>query len=94
MKELFNTKSLLFTECQNSIPSPRYSCLSTAKYGENGIFCNTKWNIINGPNNDFLDPKIGLKQIFDGFACFPCHLHSLYHSKTKNTWYIPYFGKY
>ena len=30
MKELFNTKSVLLTECQNSIPSSRYSRLSTA----------------------------------------------------------------
>ena len=38
MKELFNTKSVLFTECQNSIPSSRYSCLSTAEYSGNWTF--------------------------------------------------------
>ena len=58
MKELFYTKSTLFTECQNSIPSSRYSRLSTAGYGGNWTFPNTKWNSINGPNNEFLDPKI------------------------------------
>ena len=68
MKELFNTKSALFTECQNSIPSSRYSRLSTAGYRGNRSFSNIKM-IFHGPNNEFLDPKMVLDLVFDGFSC-------------------------
>ena len=34
----FNTQSQHFTKCQNSIPSSRYSCLSTAVYGGKQTF--------------------------------------------------------
>ena len=67
MKELFNTKSTLFTECQNSIPSSRYSSLSTAGCGGNRSF--PIWIAWIGLNNDFLDPKMVLDLIFDGFSC-------------------------
>ena len=64
MKELFNTKSALLTECQNSISSSRYSRLSIAGYGGNQTFSNINLyykNIAkNGPNNNFLEPKMVL----------------------------------
>ena len=46
MKELFNTKSALFMECQNSIPTSRYSRLNMAGYVGNQTFSNIKWNSI------------------------------------------------
>ena len=67
----FNTKSALFTECQNSIPSSRYWRLNTVEYGGNRTFPNRNLyykNIAkNDPNNEFLEPKMVLDFIFDGF---------------------------
>ena len=57
MKDLFNTKSLSFTEYVNFILSLRYLRLTAVGYGGNWTFSYKFMgkNIQNGPNNDFLE---------------------------------------
>ena len=44
-ERFLNTKSPVFTECQNSIPSSRYLRLSMAGYGGNRAFSDIKWKL-------------------------------------------------
>ena len=91
MKELFNSFLTLFTECKNSIPSSRYSRLSTAGYGGNRAF---PYIIYIGRYElkfDFLEPKMVLDLVFDGFFMY---LRGLYHAKPQNMRIFLDFEKY
>ena len=51
-------------------------------YSGHKSISDTKRYIINGPNNDFLKPKMVLDL---GFLWFFVYLHGLYHTKPQNT---------
>ena len=70
MKELFNMKSALFTESQNSIPSSRYEYDRVWRKSDfSNINLHYKNIAKNGPNKEFLEPKMVLDFIFDGLSC-------------------------
>ena len=67
MKELINTKSALFTECQNSIPSSKIFAFEYGRVWRKLDFSNINLYYKNiakiGPNNHFLEPKMVLDLI-------------------------------
>ena len=69
----FQYEAAVFTEYENSISSSRYLRLSAAEHDENNAFpyIFTKRNIINGPNNDFLELKMPSDLVFAGFHVLP-----------------------
>ena len=67
MKENFNTKSALFTECKNSIPSSRYLRLSTARYGKIcpfSVYFQYKNNAQNESKSQIFSPQMAFKYVW------------------------------